>query len=69
MRSKHVVQLLVGKVHMQQCKVGPCIFQLRMDRNVELILYVHVDGVIATGEDEACGSLLFVALEEEFQTT
>ena len=66
--SLRPTQVLVEKEGMEQCKVDPCGFQLRIDGETKMILCVHVDDILVAGESEVCDAL-YASLLQEVQTT
>ena len=49
--------LLVATVveyDMEQSRTDPCVFRMVVDGKVELIMAVHVDGIVNAGSDETC---------------
>ena len=39
---------------MEQCKTDSRVFRMVVDGKVELIMVVHVDGIVIAGSDETC---------------
>ena len=64
----HLVDIIVSKIGMEQCKADPCVFQLIRGDVVVMIVCVHVDYITVAEVPEACG-FLNKCLLEEFQTT
>ena len=55
--GRQLAELRVGTVveyGMKQCRTDPCVFRIVVGRNVELIMVVHVDGIVVVGSDETC---------------
>ena len=43
---------------MEQCKAEPCIFRSMVNKQVPLVIGVHVDDIIMSREKDACDALL-----------
>lgn len=52
-----LVKWLVETTGTEQCKVEPCIFRKMVDKQVSLMVGVHVD-IILSGEKDACDASL-----------
>ena len=52
---------------MEQCRADPCVYRKIVEGVVKLILVVHVDGILVSGEKEACEELHHT-LNEHFHT-
>ena len=50
-------QTLVDEHGMEQCRADSCVYRKIMEGVVQLILVVHIDGILVSGEKEACGEL------------
>ena len=67
--AMHLVDVIVRKVGMEQCKADPCVFRLVRDGVIVImIVCVHVGDITVAGESKAC-DFLSTCLLEEFQTT
>ena len=51
---------IVGKVSMEQCRPDPYVFQKKENKKVLWILVVHVDDLLAYGNETVCEELLGV---------
>ena len=60
-------QTLVDEHGMEQCRADSCVFRKIAEGVVKLILVVHVDDALVSGEKEACDELLYT-LNEKFLT-
>ena len=47
-----VVTWLVDKIGMEQCKAEPCVFRKIIKNEVSLMVGVHVDDIIVSGEQD-----------------
>ena len=63
-----LVQKLVMKHGMEQCKTDPCVFRKMRDDKLVMILVVHVDDIAVAGVDDEIVKLEKV-LNEDFTTT
>ena len=52
---------------MEQCRADPCVYRKIVEGVVKLILVVHVDDILVSGEEEACDELHHT-LNENFPT-
>ena len=59
--------LLVDEHGMEQCRADPCVYRKIVEGVVKLILVVHVDAILVSGEKEACDELHHI-LNENFPT-
>ena len=50
-------QTLVDEHGMEQCRADPCVYEKIVEGVVKLILVVHVDDILVSGEKEACDEL------------
>ena len=60
-----LVMWLVEMVRMEQCKAEPCIFHNMIDNKVSLIVGVHIDDIIVSGEHDMCDEF-FDQLRQRF---
>ena len=60
-----LVTWLVEKIGMEQCKAEPCVFRKIVKNEVSLMIGVHVDDIIVSGED-LCDEF-FSQLKQRFQ--
>ena len=60
-----LVKWLVETTGMEQCKVEPCISRRMTNKQVSLMIGVHVDDIIMTGEKDVCAAF-FDELKERF---
>ena len=51
----------------EQCRSDPCVFRMVVDGKVELIVAVHVDGIVIVGSDETFRDF-YAALVTKFPT-
>ena len=66
-QSAVLCQTLVDENGMEQCRADPCVFRKIVEGVLKLILVVHVDDVLVSGEKEACDELHHT-LNEQFPT-
>ena len=52
--STVLCQTLVDEHGMEQCRADPCVYRKVVEGVVKLILVVHVDDILVSGEKEAC---------------
>ena len=52
---------------MEQCRADPCVYRKIVEGVMKLILVVHVDDILVSGEKEACEELHHT-LNENFPT-
>ena len=64
--SAVLCQTLVDK-GTEQCRADPCVYRKIVEGVVKLILVVHVDDILVSGEKEACNELHHT-LNENFPT-
>ena len=60
-----LVTWLVEKIGMEQCKAEPCVFRKIIKKEVSLMIGVHVDGIIVSGEQVLCDTF-FSQLNQRF---
>ena len=60
-----LVMWLVEMVRMEQCKAEPCIFRNMIDNKVLLMVGVHIDDIIVSGEQNMCDEF-FDQLRQRF---
>ena len=60
-------QTLLDEHSMEQCRADPCVYRKIVEGVVKLILVVHVDDILVSGEKEACDELHHT-LNENFPT-
>ena len=65
--SAVLCQTLVDEHGMEQCRADPCVYKNIVEGVVQLILVVHVDDILVSGEKEACDELHHT-LNENFPT-
>ena len=49
-----LVTWLVEKIGMEQCKAEPCVFRKIIKNEVSLMVGVHVDNIIVSGDQDLC---------------
>ena len=59
--------MLVDEHGMEQCRAEPCEYRKILEGVMELILVVHVDDILVSGEKEACDELHHT-LNDKFPT-
>ena len=52
--SAVLCQTLVDEHGMEQCRADPCVYRKIVEGVVKLVLVVHVDDILVSGEKEAC---------------
>ena len=60
-----LVTWLVEKIGMEQCKAEPCVFRKIIKNEVSLMVGVHVDDIIVSGEQDLCDEF-FSQLKQRF---
>ena len=60
-----LVTWLVEKIGMEQCKAEPCVFRKIIKNEVSLMVGVHVDDIIVSGEQDLCDEF-FRQLKQRF---
>ena len=60
-----LVTWLVEKIGMEQCKAEPCVFRKIIKNEVPLMVGVHVDDIIVSGEQDLCDEF-FSQLKQRF---
>ena len=60
-----LVTWLVEKIGMDQCKAEPCVFRKIIKNEVSMMVGVHVDGIIVSGEHDLCDEF-FSQLKQHF---
>ena len=60
-----LVTWLVGKIGMEQCKAEPFVFRKMIKNEVSLMVGVHVDDIIVSGEQDLCDEF-FSQLKQRF---
>ena len=60
-----LVYWLLEEIVLEQCKAEPCIFRLLVKDEVSLMVGVHVDDIIVSGDKNACDKF-FAQLKEQF---
>ena len=60
-------QVLVDEHGMEQCRADPCVYKKIVAGIVKLIIVIHVDDILVSGEKEACDELHHT-LNKFFQT-
>ena len=50
-------QTLIYEHGMEQCRAHPCVYRRIVEGVVELVLVVHIDGILVSGNKEACDEL------------
>ena len=53
-----LVTWLVEKIGMEQCKAEPCVFRNIIKNEVSLMVGVHVDDIIVSGEQDLCDEFI-----------
>ena len=49
-----LVNWLVEELQMEQCKDEPCVFRKKVGDEISLVVGVHVDDMIVSGEHDVC---------------
>ena len=65
--SALLCQTLVDEHGMERCRADPCVYRKIVEAVVKLILEVHVDDILVSGEKEVCDELHHT-LNENFPT-
>ena len=65
--SAVLCQVLVDEHDMGQCRADPCVYKKFVEGVVKLIIVVHVDDILVSGEKEECHELHHT-LNENFLT-
>ena len=65
--SADLCQTLEDEHGMEQCRADPCVYRKIVEGVVKLILVVHVDDSLVSGEKEACEELHYT-LNTKFPT-
>ena len=62
--SAVLCQTLVDEHSMEPCRADPCVYRKIVEGVVKLILVVHVDDILVSGEKEACDKLHHTLIEK-----
>ena len=64
--SLRLSRVLLQKIGMEQSKADPCVFRKVVDREVTLIVCVHVDDLAVTARNKETLDAFYAQLKEEF---